>query len=236
MITQNEKRIDINNKRAAVVPFLFKINESTKEKELWFLMGIDNATKEITDFGGGVKKDESFEDAGKREFFEETREIFCFFEDTILENAIQVRSPLKRGTLVGMMSMFVPINEGWFKLAPHLFREAHSRVTTETSHHEIERLMWIRETNFIDMIEKINISTLKYKLWFKLRTFYRSIYSKKLRKELEDNWDKNNHIIKPMIQYKIDFRIIPIANYHNSVNSDKTKTEILPGEPIAVLY
>lgn len=42
---------------------------------LFFLMGVDKKTKELTDFGGGIKESENVITAGLRELKEETKEL-----------------------------------------------------------------------------------------------------------------------------------------------------------------
>jgi len=56
--------------RAGVIPFTIYDNR------LYFLMGIDRATGELTDFGGHSKMTETIAETALRELTEETCEIF----------------------------------------------------------------------------------------------------------------------------------------------------------------
>ena len=60
--------------RASVLPYVIK-NDGNQRK-IYFLFGIDRETGDITDLGGGVKRDEFSLEAGLREFREESDEIF----------------------------------------------------------------------------------------------------------------------------------------------------------------
>jgi hypothetical protein len=56
--------------RAGVIPF------TVRDHRLHFLLGIDRRTRELTDFGGGVKNTETMLDAAFRELLEESCKIF----------------------------------------------------------------------------------------------------------------------------------------------------------------
>lgn len=77
--TTGSELLNKHSNRAAVIPYIIK-NIDSDNSEIWFLMGIHKKTKEITDFGGGVKKGENDLSAALRELHEETRDIF---KDTI---------------------------------------------------------------------------------------------------------------------------------------------------------
>jgi hypothetical protein len=57
--------------RSSVIPFTFS------DDKLWFSLGIDKKTGDLTDFGGGIKlRDFSPVHAARREFKEETKGVF----------------------------------------------------------------------------------------------------------------------------------------------------------------
>ena len=55
--------------RAGVIPY------TLTNENLYFLFGVDEASNDFTDFGGGVKTDEDCIEGAIREFKEETRVV-----------------------------------------------------------------------------------------------------------------------------------------------------------------
>jgi hypothetical protein len=210
--------------RTAVVPYTILKNDELSNinkldtYDVLYLFGVDEAHNEITDYGGGVKKNEYDLEAAERELFEETREIFGNIKDKLSPCISVIREPppnkkiISNGGHGGMSVIFLPIEKEWFlsNKATMLFEDAKNKVTTDKSHHELSELLWINDKKFNQLIHRnydnyahtfsrykipplqiISNSPLKgRKMWPKLRAFYDSFYCNDLKNNLIDQWLK----------------------------------------------
>jgi NUDIX domain len=193
-----------HSNRAAVIPYIIK---SDKENcEIWFLMGIHKKTKEITDFGGGVKKGENDLEAALRELNEETRDIFKDFVNIndFLDCTVATTTQTKFGknnrpslfktekfelvskitSLYGMSVIFLPIDEKWFETAELFFKSTLSDISYRDSDNNLdfcypnEELSEIIWINESTFTKLINVDSQKlYKDKFKMWNKLQKFYS-----------------------------------------------------------
>jgi hypothetical protein len=128
-------------KRAGVLPYT--IDENYR---VHFLFGIDKISSELTDFGGGCKKNESLVDTAFREFSEET----CFiFANEIRKVNLCQSTVLYNGKNNVLFLMYVR-NE-WLEIAEQKFDAM--RVTCSNSYClENIRIKWIPEQDFYNYV------------------------------------------------------------------------------------
>jgi len=180
MITLASQLAKIYTPRASVIPYM------VIDDQIFFLLGKDQKTGEITDLGGGVKKYESALAGALREFTEESNEILGKITSNDFSCAIALLERNKMGVI------FIPLDKVWLK-APQIFEEK-KRHHRKKSHSEIESLIWIHEKDFQKLfdssllsIESSNSTSYKgpkRKMWNKLCKFYKKGYGSKLRKAL----------------------------------------------------
>jgi ADP-ribose pyrophosphatase YjhB (NUDIX family) len=87
--------------RSGIIPFCIE------NGELWFCLGRDMDTKELTDFGGGVKKNETIMEGAFREFQEETGQLF---EDFAITNGAECLEGTTCISSRSMSIMFLPVS------------------------------------------------------------------------------------------------------------------------------
>ena len=140
----------IKSTRASVLPYVVKNNNG--KRKIYFLLGIDRETGDITDLGGGVKRDEFSLEAGLREFREESDEIFGNIYDH--PNDYMRNIALSDSD---MCVLFVPLAVEWYDEAISLFEKRKTGPFPadgkKKSHCEIERLVWVDEDSFLDMLQ-----------------------------------------------------------------------------------
>ena len=170
--TQLTKR---RSSRAAVVPYIIR-PALTGGWRLWFLLGIHADSGDVSDFGGGVKKNEYDITGGYRELNEETKGIF---KDTINTHDLTTCIAAVQdghGRSRGMSVVFVPVISDWFNTAPILFAKANKKGN---SHNEMSGLMWVCESDFLKLAHKPEAIS-NHIMWSRLRKFYTSIYTNEL--------------------------------------------------------
>lgn len=126
---------------------------------LWFLLGIDKKTRDLTDFGGGRKRKESPVDAAYREFNEETCNMF---ESSVTKEDISKSIAIQDSE---NSIFFTHISEKWLNTASEQFKIAQRNVISphqvptlsstmkylpKTLHKHIELIdiKWVREDYF----------------------------------------------------------------------------------------
>ena len=189
----------IKSARASVLPYIVK-NVKGKRK-IYFLFGIDKESGDITDLGGGVKRDEFSLEAGLREFREESDEIFGNIYDhpnNYLRN-IALSSN-------NMCVLFIPLALEWYDSAIPLFERRKTIPfptidghTKKKSHCEIERLVWIDEDSFIELIQSRTgccqlPNICDHQLWSRLQKFYRRKINKELHEALKIRYYEDIYI------------------------------------------
>lgn len=161
LITLGLTLANVSTPRAAVIPYIIK------NSELYFLLGQDKQSGDITDFGGGVKQFETALAAALREFEEESDEILGKLEanDPQISRAIALLGK-------NMATLFIPLEEEWFEKAPQLFEERKRlKAVKKKSHQEIEKIMWIKHKDFTKLLGPPQQGSPQ--MWKKLCRFYR---------------------------------------------------------------
>ncbi len=161
MIISASKLADIKTVRSGGIPY------TISNGCLYFLLARDTASKELGDFGGGVRKNELSLMAGFREFREETRGIFCDYETA---NDIAISLALKDPD-DKMAVIFIPVGSKWLEEAPKLFSEMSS---SKKKFNEISDIVWVNEIRFRDLIKGRKIGDV---MWSKVRRFFEPIYN-----------------------------------------------------------
>jgi len=159
----------ISTPRAAIIPYVII------DGNIFFLLGRDHRSGDITDLGGGVKKYESTLTAAFREFNEESDEILG-----------EYFRPNKHWRSVALLDdqmgvLFVPLAPEWITKAGSMFEHKKGVSQKKKSHSEIEELRWFDEKVFIDLF---NSQSCEEKMWSRIRPFYRRGYKKPLQKSL----------------------------------------------------
>nr|QBK85548.1 MAG: NUDIX hydrolase [Marseillevirus LCMAC101] len=180
----------IKSSRASVLPYIVKNNDG--RKKIYFLLGIDKESGDITDLGGGVKRDEFSLEAGLREFREESDEIFGNIYDH--PNDYMRNIALSSHD---MCVLFVPLAAEWYDKAAPLFEQRKGDpfpsidgTNKKKSHCEIERLVWIDEDSFLELIGSRTGSCklpdiCDRQIWSRLQKFYRRKINKDLKEALK---------------------------------------------------
>lgn len=146
--------------RASAVPYVVKKTRSRRGIEhttVHFLFGIDRKSGDLTDFGGGVRKNENALIAALREFKEETNGIF---DGDVYDTPNRYISSISVTNKV-LSTLFVPVDES------HLYMD----VTTSSP--EIKEFVWLTQDNLKKLLT--GRCHKKIMMWGRLRSFYRSI-------------------------------------------------------------
>lgn len=119
-------------RRCGVIPW------TVIESKLFFCLGVDADTKELTDFGGGIKlRDRTPLHCAIREFREETKAVFGdIYKYELFRDSLCVIKD-------DMLIIF-------FYVDPYFFRDSGKRFLTKAKHvrDEISGLTWYTETEF----------------------------------------------------------------------------------------
>lgn len=152
----NQQLVEYN--RTGLIPYTIN-NDGT----LQFLFGIDRKSREYTDFGGRINKDETENDALLREYIEESRIVIPTIEIT---NVVQKCTCIKTDT---NKLYFVPVKEKWY------FEELvkFSSVKNNRALSEIIGIKWINENDFAKMVFTDNSP--QY-MWNKIKTLVNTHY------------------------------------------------------------
>lgn len=128
-------------RRSGVIPFTYiKNNDNIMEK--FFCMGIDAKFGTLTDFGGGVKKYETFAAAASRELSEESLNVFNFTPESIYNCSVGVYDS-------NMIIMFLHIKvDNPNKIVEDFFKNFSNATQSEN-----KGIIWISESIFYDLIK-----------------------------------------------------------------------------------
>lgn len=167
--------IDVENiktRRAGVIPYTIVNNF------VYFLLGTDSNFGELTDFGGGVKKDETCIMGAFREFKEETNGIFdsCIYDYNQFKNSL-VFTDFRKMTL-----LFLKIDNTWLSKAVEKFHNNKHLATSKYSK-EISELVWLHENKFKQTVNK-NFENL---MWNKIRCFIQQHHNDNFYLTLKQN-------------------------------------------------
>jgi hypothetical protein len=159
-------------RRAGVIPYTYiNVKMETCEgiitkKEKFFCLGIDSEYGNLTDFGGGIKKYETFTGAASRELFEESLGLFNFSSQSLYECSEAVYD-------TNMIIMFINVKisdnatmEDLDKMIKKYYNNYSNTTTSET-----KGIFWIHESNFYDLVK--SGKSIRYKDYI-----YPAIYKK----------------------------------------------------------
>lgn len=138
MLIYDSKVLDINPVRAGVIPYTID-----KFGELHFLLGIDRRTRELTDFGGGIKTHETSIQGALRELHEESCRVFT---------TIITKTDLEKATIIvnnkkDIVLFLVYIEPSWLDTALQKFRQ-NQHLYRSRKYNELISIKWIREKYF----------------------------------------------------------------------------------------
>lgn len=105
----------------------------------YFCLGIDSAYGDLTDFGGGVKKNESVIEGGLRELEEESQGIFGKMSPEEIKNCMAFYSS-------NMMVIFIK-KEVNIEEITNLFNK---KISNEL--HEVKGITWLEKEDFLNSI------------------------------------------------------------------------------------
>jgi hypothetical protein len=125
-------------KRAGVIPY------TIRDSKLYFLLGVDRASRDLTDFGGGVKGTESAIDTAFRELMEETCELFG---NTINKDEL-LNSPVITTRSGKMAIFFLYVDPNWLYHAEPIFRACQSRLYKIKKYNEMLGIKWVVDIDF----------------------------------------------------------------------------------------
>ena len=161
--------------RSACIPYVVTINEDGSKK-IYFLLGRDRRTGDITDFGGGVKINNLVD--GLRELNEETRDV--------LKSKIRNINKLAYCPAVSyensgfsMSCLFLPLKN--INMDDIILDFEHTKFSDyqkfkQKTYNEIDEIIWFDEDEFRTL--------LNYKdrrMWKKLKLFYSKVLTTEIR-------------------------------------------------------
>ncbi len=124
--------------RAGVIPF------TVRDNLIHFLLGIDRRTRELTDFGGGVKSTETIIGGAYRELGEESCELFGSFvtEDQLYSSLALIN---REGTTA---IFFLRVAPEWLDIAEQEFSNKQKNLTEYRKHNELIGIKWVNQDSF----------------------------------------------------------------------------------------
>ena len=124
--------------RAGVIPFTIKNNH------LYFLLGIDRGTRELSDFGGGVKMSETMVDAAYRELLEESCKLFCgVISKNDLTCSVAITNHVQNTAI-----FFVYIDSSWLQRAESEFSDCQRKLAGVKKYNELIGIKWVKDQDF----------------------------------------------------------------------------------------
>ena len=132
-------------KRSGVIPYTYIQEEDEKVK--YFCMAVDSKYGNLTDFGGGVKKYETFTGAASRELEEESLGVFQISPSCIYNCSTAVYDS-------NSIIMFLNIDLGSsdFKVLDLSINQYHDNLD-KTIESETKGMFWIREDKFYELVK-----------------------------------------------------------------------------------
>jgi hypothetical protein len=127
-------------KRAGIIPY------TIIEDKKYFCLGVDSKYGTLTDFGGGIKKDEHFITGACRELEEESLGIFNFTSKEDIENVSKYSKTIYDAT-TAILFLHVKVND-----LNSIVQEFHRRMSKQ-NFVENSNIMWIPEDIFFYLIK-----------------------------------------------------------------------------------
>lgn len=164
MLTVASRLANVKTTRCGVMPYTI-IDGVT-----YFLLARDRVTRELGDFGGGVKKFEYSLMAGLREWHEESRFIFS----EVCRSANDIATAIAVIDKRKMAVIFVPLKREWKDEAQKLF-EARSDAAGKKRSNEVSSLVWVDEQRFRNLISGATKEG-EDVMWRKIRSHFSTVY------------------------------------------------------------
>ncbi len=111
-----------------------------KNNKTFFCLGVDADSKDLTDFGGGVTKDETVVEGGLRELKEESQGIFGAISVEEIENTISFCS-------YNMAIIFIPKDVDMDKIT----KDFNSKIE-KTENFEVSGIKWLDTEELLESI------------------------------------------------------------------------------------
>lgn len=161
-IVKGKDLSSIKVRRAGVIPY------TVCNGRLFFLMGVDSQYNQVTDFGGGSKKDENALQTALREFNEETNGIFSNYTSCqqSFDDCIAILDGYCAWSSQDVNSaamLFYPLHWSWLWWAQNLFN------TNQVHNGEVSHIVWMSD---IQLMKELNTrgSQLKHSvIWHKVK-------------------------------------------------------------------
>ncbi len=131
-----------NNARSGIIVYTY-INDN-----LFFVLGVDNESKALTDFGGGIKKTENFIRGGLREFYEESLEIFGKIDEKIINDSLAIFT-------CEMCIIFIKMSFDFGEIKDIFMKEL-KNLKDDNKPIEVSDIKLISKENFYNLINKGN--------------------------------------------------------------------------------
>jgi hypothetical protein len=141
-------------KRAGVIPYTYVStieetdNGPIEKKEKYYCLAIDSEYGNLTDFGGGVKKYETFTHAASRELYEESLGLFRFGPEALYECSEAVYDFNMIILLINVKINDNTTMDDIDNLVKRYYNNYSNIVKSET-----KGMFWIHESRFYDLIK-----------------------------------------------------------------------------------
>lgn len=145
-------------RRSGIIPFSCEPN--TNEK--WFCLAMDSKTKELGDFGGGVRQKETSIRGAIREFNEESLGVFNL-ADNYIRNHVKSCITSKTNKEIAQI-FFVKIPWDLVKDSQEFFQ----MLKGTSNNDEISNIVWINEEKFKILLEHGKASDTEI-MWHKVK-------------------------------------------------------------------
>lgn len=174
--------LDKSSIRCSVIPY------SMKDNELYFLLGRDNKTREICDFGGGIKKGETIISGAIRELYQESKDILG---SKYKNESIFLKSPALHEEK-NMSMILLPIESYWIDKAGYSFINKKSRkYAIESCYDEIVEIFWISEKKLFELIEGRDTMNI---MWTRISNFLKRNLNDSVIKFLKDQLGTQSYV------------------------------------------
>lgn len=148
--------------RCGIIPYT--IVKKQEGYDIKFMLARDAHSKDLGDFGGGVKKGETPLMAGLREFREEARGILGEILKTA--NDISIHPAVVTDK---MAIIFIPIGDRWITEAPKRFKDQDFSSTKKKAN-EVSEIVWVDECEFKTLVS--GKRGCHGTMWNKIRNFF----------------------------------------------------------------
>lgn len=145
--------------RAGVIPY------TIKNGRIYFLLGVDRKTSDLTDFGGGVKCNETIVIGGLRELEEESCKLF---EGVITAKDLR-QSPALTNKKQNTVIFFAKIAPEWLDTAPQKFIEQQQSLDKIKKYNELSAVRWLNQDEF----SHVAFNGKNHRLWRRIQNILR---------------------------------------------------------------